>query len=208
MFWWPICRGKMTEISQRKSNPPLRCLLTFITNSFRSVPVTESSIIIAVSSPRRADAMAATKYCIDRLKARVPIWKKEVFEDGMSDWMENKECAWRAGSGNHVNFSGSGWPRKTANVQKTSRFNCACSHRCGWKAAFALLFFFFARLVAIFTVSRNYEVVALPLFPEQQFKVSLNSSSKFPWTAVARLQLSYVCGGEGCSTTALFVPIW
>ena len=54
----------------------------------------ESSIVIAVSSPHRADALAATQECIDQLKARVPIWKKEIYSDGSSEWMENKECSW------------------------------------------------------------------------------------------------------------------
>lgn len=58
------------------------------------VPVTEASVIIAVSSPHRAEALAATDYLIHRLKARVPVWKKEVYTDGTSNWKENCECAW------------------------------------------------------------------------------------------------------------------
>ncbi|RYG51553.1 molybdenum cofactor biosynthesis protein MoaE, partial [archaeon] len=61
------------------------------------VPVTESSVIIAVSSPHRAEALAATDYLIHRLKARVPVWKKEVYTDGTSNWKENCECAWSSG---------------------------------------------------------------------------------------------------------------
>lgn len=47
----------------------------------------EPSVIIAVSSPHRADAIEACHYGIDRLKATVPIWKKEVFEGG-EEWLE------------------------------------------------------------------------------------------------------------------------
>jgi molybdopterin synthase catalytic subunit len=47
----------------------------------------EPSVIIAVASPHRADAIAACHYAIDRLKAIVPIWKKEVFEGG-EEWLE------------------------------------------------------------------------------------------------------------------------
>jgi molybdopterin synthase catalytic subunit len=47
----------------------------------------EASVIIAVASPHRADAIAACHYAIDRLKAIVPIWKKEVFEGG-EEWLE------------------------------------------------------------------------------------------------------------------------
>ena len=42
----------------------------------------EVPVIIAVSSPHRKEAFAACQYCIDTLKETVPIWKKEIFEDG------------------------------------------------------------------------------------------------------------------------------
>ncbi|EDV26320.1 Molybdopterin synthase catalytic subunit [Trichoplax sp. H2] len=57
------------------------------------VPVEEASVIIAISSAHRADSLAAVQFCIDTLKAKVPIWKKEIYEDG-STWKENRECSW------------------------------------------------------------------------------------------------------------------
>eukprot|EP00746_Dinoflagellata_sp_MGD_P013516 gnl/MRDRNA2_/MRDRNA2_129253_c0_seq1.p1 gnl/MRDRNA2_/MRDRNA2_129253_c0~~gnl/MRDRNA2_/MRDRNA2_129253_c0_seq1.p1 ORF type:complete len:148 (+),score=28.92 gnl/MRDRNA2_/MRDRNA2_129253_c0_seq1:46-489(+) len=54
------------------------------------VPQGESSVLIAVSSEHRAKGFEACQYMIDTLKARVPIWKKEVYADG-STWKENKE---------------------------------------------------------------------------------------------------------------------
>ncbi|XP_045776358.1 molybdopterin synthase catalytic subunit [Maniola jurtina] len=56
------------------------------------VPVKEASVVIAVSSPHRVDSLEAVSYCIDQLKASVPIWKKEVYEDQQPVWKENKEC--------------------------------------------------------------------------------------------------------------------
>jgi molybdopterin synthase catalytic subunit len=44
--------------------------------------VGEAAVMIAVSAPHRAAAFAACQAAIDRLKASVPIWKKEVAEDG------------------------------------------------------------------------------------------------------------------------------
>ena len=44
--------------------------------------VGEVPVIIAVSAAHRADAFEACCFAIDTLKERVPIWKKEVFEDG------------------------------------------------------------------------------------------------------------------------------
>ena len=40
------------------------------------------AVIIAVSTPHRKAAFEACEYAIDTLKQTVPIWKKEVFEDG------------------------------------------------------------------------------------------------------------------------------
>lgn len=47
----------------------------------------EISVLIAIASPHRAEALAACKYAIDRLKEIVPIWKKEVGENG-DYWVE------------------------------------------------------------------------------------------------------------------------
>ncbi len=42
----------------------------------------EIAVVIAVAAPHRKDAFKACEYAIDTLKQRVPIWKKEIFEDG------------------------------------------------------------------------------------------------------------------------------
>ncbi len=49
--------------------------------------VGETSIVIVVSAPHRDDAFAACQYAINRFKRVVPIWKKEIFEDGEL-WVE------------------------------------------------------------------------------------------------------------------------
>ena len=40
------------------------------------------AVIIAVSTPHRKASFEACQYAIDTLKQTVPIWKKEIFEDG------------------------------------------------------------------------------------------------------------------------------
>ena len=40
------------------------------------------AVIIAVATPHRAASFEACQYAIDTLKETVPIWKKEIFEDG------------------------------------------------------------------------------------------------------------------------------
>src|SRR4029077_5938492 len=49
--------------------------------------VGEASIVIAAASAHRADAFAATRYAIERVKQIVPIWKREHF-DGGDVWLE------------------------------------------------------------------------------------------------------------------------
>jgi molybdopterin synthase catalytic subunit len=50
------------------------------------VDVGGTSVVIAVSAAHRADALAACRDAIDRLKTRVPLWKKEVYEGG-EEWI-------------------------------------------------------------------------------------------------------------------------
>ncbi len=50
------------------------------------VEIGGTSVVIAVSAPHRADALAACKDAIDRLKERAPLWKKEVYRGG-EEWI-------------------------------------------------------------------------------------------------------------------------
>lgn len=58
------------------------------------VPVGETSVFIAISAVHRADALDACKFVIDEIKASVPIWKKEVYDNG-EVWKENSEFLMR-----------------------------------------------------------------------------------------------------------------
>jgi molybdopterin synthase catalytic subunit len=51
------------------------------------VDLGEASVAIAVSSPHREAAFEAGKWLIDTLKQVVPIWKKENWADGTSQWV-------------------------------------------------------------------------------------------------------------------------
>ncbi|KAL1421681.1 hypothetical protein MTO96_023102 [Rhipicephalus appendiculatus] len=68
------------------------------------VPLGESSVLIAVSSEHRQEAMDASKYAIDELKRRVPIWKKEHYGSGDDQWKANKECFWTRRTLNFCTF--------------------------------------------------------------------------------------------------------
>jgi molybdopterin synthase catalytic subunit len=45
------------------------------------------AVVVAVSSPHRAEALDACRAMIDELKATVPIWKHQRFTDGDSEWV-------------------------------------------------------------------------------------------------------------------------
>jgi molybdopterin synthase catalytic subunit len=57
-----------------------------IIHRFGELKISESSVVIVITSPHRRIAFEACQYAIDRLKQTVPIWKKEVFEDG-EEWV-------------------------------------------------------------------------------------------------------------------------
>ncbi|QJC53099.1 molybdopterin converting factor [Paenibacillus albicereus] len=57
------------------------------------VGIGEASVVIAVSGPHRAAAYDASRYAIERLKQIVPIWKKEIWEDG-SEWKGHQTGPW------------------------------------------------------------------------------------------------------------------
>ena len=54
------------------------------------VAIGEPSVIIATGTAHRAACYEANRYCIDELKKRVTVWKKELYEEGGA-WKANAE---------------------------------------------------------------------------------------------------------------------
>lgn len=52
----------------------------------------QTSVLIGVSCGHRAEAFEACRWLIDALKARVPIWKREVWSDGTRTWVDPTAC--------------------------------------------------------------------------------------------------------------------
>ena len=57
-----------------------------------SLPVGDLAVWVGVVSAHRAEAFEGCRYIIDELKVRVPIWKKEHYEDGETSWLEPCAC--------------------------------------------------------------------------------------------------------------------
>jgi molybdopterin synthase catalytic subunit len=50
--------------------------------------VGEVSVAIAVSSPHRDDAYRVSRWIIEEIKVRLPVWKREGYLDGEEEWVE------------------------------------------------------------------------------------------------------------------------
>jgi molybdopterin synthase catalytic subunit len=53
------------------------------------VAVGETAVVVVTASAHRSEAYAANQYIIDRIKREAPIWKREYFTDGVSEWGSN-----------------------------------------------------------------------------------------------------------------------
>lgn len=81
-----MAEKKMAELEAdaRQKWPIVECA---IVHRLGHLELGEASVAIAVSSPHRRDAFEAGQWLIDRLKEVVPIWKKENWADGTSEWV-------------------------------------------------------------------------------------------------------------------------
>ncbi|KQY83855.1 molybdopterin converting factor [Paenibacillus sp. Root52] len=88
----PMALAQMAAIGDEISErwPGVLCA---ISHRIGQVDVAEISVVIAVSSPHRSDCYDASRYAIERLKQTVPIWKKEIWEDG-SEWKGHQLGPW------------------------------------------------------------------------------------------------------------------
>ena len=76
-------------ISEALSSWP-ECCVT-VSHRVGLVKVGEQSVAVVAAAPHRAEAFAVCRYVIDQTKRRVPIWKKELLENGSEHWRENDE---------------------------------------------------------------------------------------------------------------------
>jgi molybdopterin synthase catalytic subunit len=54
-----------------------------------SLTLGEASVAIAVAHAHRAEAYDASRYIIEELKRRLPIWKREHYVEGKAEWVAN-----------------------------------------------------------------------------------------------------------------------
>lgn len=82
----PMAERKLAELEAeaRRRWPLIGCR---IVHRLGQLEPGEASVAVAVSTPHRNEAFQAGQWLIDTLKQVVPIWKKENWADGTSEWV-------------------------------------------------------------------------------------------------------------------------
>ncbi len=82
----PLAERELEKLENvaRERWPLVDCRLV---HRIGEVPLAEASVAIVTSSPHRADAYQANRWLIDQLKETVPIWKRECYADGTTEWV-------------------------------------------------------------------------------------------------------------------------
>jgi molybdopterin synthase catalytic subunit len=68
-------------------------LVIAVEHRIGKLDIGDVSVAIACAHPHRAQAMEATRFVIDTLKQRVPIWKREHYTDGERAWIDPTRSA-------------------------------------------------------------------------------------------------------------------
>lgn len=78
---------KEGEAILREAQEKFEILGAACTHRVGQLEIGEVAVWIGVAAPHRDAAFAASRYIIDEVKKRVPVWKKEFYADGESDWV-------------------------------------------------------------------------------------------------------------------------
>jgi molybdopterin synthase catalytic subunit len=78
----PMAEAKLKEIGETVYQRWPEVKQVALVHRIGRLRIGEASVVIAVSAAHRRDAFEACHFAIDRLKQTVPIWKREIFEDG------------------------------------------------------------------------------------------------------------------------------
>ena len=60
----------------------------FCIHRIGTLEVGETAVIVVATSGHRNEAFKGCRYIIDEVKSRVPIWKKEYYQDGETEWLK------------------------------------------------------------------------------------------------------------------------
>ncbi len=84
----PMALNTFNEIANEVLAKLSMSLKIYIEHRVGICPTGEESIVIAVGSKHREDSYKASRYIIEEIKKRSPIWKKEIYSTGESEWLQ------------------------------------------------------------------------------------------------------------------------
>lgn len=83
------------ELAMKEGNTILKEALenykidgAFCVHRTGKLEIGETAVLVMVYAAHREDSFQACRYIIDEVKTRVPIWKKEIYVSGESDWLK------------------------------------------------------------------------------------------------------------------------
>ncbi|WP_323704835.1 molybdenum cofactor biosynthesis protein MoaE [Mammaliicoccus sp. Dog046] len=85
----PMAEKKMSQIGDEIAEKWPGTIVA-IAHRIGELQISDIAVVISVSSPHRRDAYEANEYAIERIKEIVPIWKKEIWEDG-EEWQGSQK---------------------------------------------------------------------------------------------------------------------
>lgn len=92
-----LCKQIATEMSgptdaDGQPSDPQRVVRVGAVHRVGVLPVGEIAVVAVAVAPHRAEAFTACSELIERLKHGVPIWKRQRFTDGVSEWVGVGDC--------------------------------------------------------------------------------------------------------------------
>lgn len=99
----PLAEKVLQEISHEAQLKWGNALKISIVHRTGKLFIGEISVAIGVSSMHRDESYQASRYIIEQIKKRAPIWKKEHYEYGETEWLKGHALCQHADTVNHEN---------------------------------------------------------------------------------------------------------
>lgn len=84
--------GRLCESIEAEMSGPNGEVRVGAVHRIGELPVGEIAVVAVAVAPHRAEAFAACSELIERLKHGVPIWKRQLFADGLTEWVGVGDC--------------------------------------------------------------------------------------------------------------------
>ena len=101
----PLAEQILREIADEAREKWGHDLKIYIAHRTGNLAVGEVSVAIGVSSKHRDEAYQASRYVIEQIKLRAPIWKKEIYDNGETEWLKGHALCQRTHGVGHESHS-------------------------------------------------------------------------------------------------------